>query len=965
MRGVAESSSKGTAVLDDTTNNYYNSPNIGTPIRLYDTNLTQAGTLTLPTVSVGAKSYQNYGRWVFFNNAGTTLFVVMQADSASGLLSDFAIQTYNLTNPPPCVATFASSAVTGFAGGGEMGSVAITAAADCIFQATSSDASWLNVVGGGYGSGNSTLTFVARPNAGTARSATIAIGGQKLTVSQNAKVSLGAVNRLSVNVADVEYNKAKDRIVYVSTLPNELHVYDPVTGSDTVTSLVKKPLALSVSPDGASVALAQEGFVAVVNLDTAAIATYKVPFAPQRVVLAGNNYLYLFPGSNNSYYIYSYQPSTGTLTATQNNNYSYNGFAARLHPSGNSIYVGGSYGISKFAIASGVAKSTMTSNNPNGCGNIWLTQTGNRVVTACGTVFRSSDVVSEDLQANGSLAGATNGVVWAAHSSDQSAIAAIPNNYNSTLNEVQIYNDADLSIQARENLPTVDVNGTPYAGVGKYVFWRSTGAQLYAIQQVDSKANLASNFAVSSVTAVNCTFTLVPSSVNLAYDGTLSGQVRVTTNSLCRWTPTLSDPSYYSWLTLTTNSAGATGSGVLNYTAAANPNKASRSVTITIEGQVVTLTQDGNPGTLTVSPSVVNLTAAGVNGIITVTATNQYLAWSPSAPSSSSNWISIYSGGTGSGITYYYPSQNTGPARTATWKILDQTLIFNQAAAPGSASYTGAVDVVGCATVSGWAADSARLNQVITVSIYDGTTLLSTINADQFRADVGKYLGDNGLHGFTYSLPASLRDGKGHNIHVTFENTSSSELYGSPKALTCTSAYTGYVDSADCNGIAGWVADKGRLNTPIVVSLWDGAVLIASATANQSRADVGAVLGDNGLHGFSIPLPSSYANGVSHSLQLHYETGSTAVGSTFNLTCNAGGVKYAGYTDSASCSGITGWAADKARLNTSLVVSLWDGAPPKLPQQQPAPRVATWAPCLGITGSTGSRCSCLPVTQTE
>lgn len=120
MRGVAESSSKGTAVLDDTTSNYYNSPNIGTPIRLYDTNLTQAGTLTLPTVSVGAKSYQNYGRWVFFNNAGTALFVVMQADSASGLLSDFAIQTYNLTNPPPCVATFASSAVTGLAGGGEM-----------------------------------------------------------------------------------------------------------------------------------------------------------------------------------------------------------------------------------------------------------------------------------------------------------------------------------------------------------------------------------------------------------------------------------------------------------------------------------------------------------------------------------------------------------------------------------------------------------------------------------------------------------------------------------------------------------------------------------------------------------------------------------------------------------------------------------------------------------------------------
>ena len=51
------------------------------------------------------------------------------------------------------------------------------------------------------------------------------------------------------------------------------------------------------------------------------------------------------------------------------------------------------------------------------------------------------------------------------------------------------------------------------------------------------------------------------------------------------------------------------------------------------------------------------------------------------------------------------------------------------------------------------------------------------------RPDVGTFLGDNGLHGFSIPTPNSLKNGT-HSIHVKFESTIS-ELSGSPRSLTC------------------------------------------------------------------------------------------------------------------------------------------------------------------------------------
>src|SRR5260370_768818 len=103
--------------------------------------------------------------------------------------------------------------------------------------------------------------------------------------------------------------------------------------------------------------------------------------------------------------------------------------------------------------------------------------------------------------------------------------------------------------------------------------------------------------------------------------------------------------------------------------------------------------------------------------------------------------------------------------------------------------YEGYLDSADCNFISGWAADHSRLNQSINVDIYDGSTLIASVPANQSRSDVAGYLHDNGLHGFTVATPASLKDGNAHSIIVKYGGASSS-LGSSPRNLMGCSLFT-------------------------------------------------------------------------------------------------------------------------------------------------------------------------------
>jgi PA14 domain-containing protein/fibronectin type III domain protein len=119
-------------------------------------------------------------------------------------------------------------------------------------------------------------------------------------------------------------------------------------------------------------------------------------------------------------------------------------------------------------------------------------------------------------------------------------------------------------------------------------------------------------------------------------------------------------------------------------------------------------------------------------------------------------------------------------------QIIPTNRLFLPASSPAPI-YEGYLDWADCSTIFGWAADRMQLNTSINVSIYDGATLLATVPANQYRQDIAQHLGDNGLHGFTYAVPASLKDGQPHTIWVKYAGTSIN-LGETPKSIQCTGA---------------------------------------------------------------------------------------------------------------------------------------------------------------------------------
>lgn len=113
-------------------------------------------------------------------------------------------------------------------------------------------------------------------------------------------------------------------------------------------------------------------------------------------------------------------------------------------------------------------------------------------------------------------------------------------------------------------------------------------------------------------------------------------------------------------------------------------------------------------------------------------------------------------------------------------------------------------------------------------------------------------------------------------IKLTTNNTNAGSDNG--PATSPGAEYVGHIEAADCYAIRGWVADRNRPNTSISVSLYDGDTLIDTLLANQPRSDVNAYLGDEGPHGFIIPIPASLKNDADHSLSVKFETSNIALG---------------------------------------------------------------------------------------
>lgn len=235
--------------------------------------------------------------------------------------------------------------------------------------------------------------------------------------------------------------------------------------------------------------------------------------------------------------------------------------------------------------------------------------------------------------------------------------------------------------------------------------------------------------------------------------------------------------------------------------------------------------------------------------------------------------------------------------------------------------YGGYFDSASCTTISGWAWNAGNPNTPVSVNILNGSTLVATLLADQFRPDLLSGGFGTGYYGFNYPLPQSLMDGNAHTIAVQIAGTGIA-LSGSPRTITCP-RFQGNLDGASCATVSGWAWDMTNPDTPINVDILGGATVLTTVTANLFRPDLLSIGVGNGYHGFSLPLPLSAQNGQAQSISARVSPSGPTLGeSPRTVSC----AQPTGYFDEATCTIIAGWAWDPNTPSSSTNVDILSGS---------------------------------------
>src|SRR6266498_5014790 len=230
--------------------------------------------------------------------------------------------------------------------------------------------------------------------------------------------------------------------------------------------------------------------------------------------------------------------------------------------------------------------------------------------------------------------------------------------------------------------------------------------------------------------------------------------------------------------------------------------------------------------------------------------------------------------------------------------------------------------------ISGWAWDSTRPDTPIHVDIYDGGTLLATVTADTFRQDLLNVRIGNGQHGFVYTPPASLKDGRTHVIRVRISGTDV-DLKNTPKSIAPSNPserYRGSHEGATGERISGWVWDSTRPNEPVDVDIYDGDTLLATVTADTFRQDLLNGRIGNGQHGFVYTPPASLKDGRTHTIRVKVSGTDVDLKNTPKAISDNGATPaYQGAHGRSDCTGIFGWAWDRSRPGEPVDVDIYDG----------------------------------------
>ena len=304
--------------------------------------------------------------------------------------------------------------------------------------------------------------------------------GYRETVRDYRVVPAAVFATLPEEVVDAEFDDLRGQMVLGSASHDSIVLLDAGDAGTQRVSLGGSPVAVSVSPDGSEVAVGGIEDISIVDLGSNTVTSVQSSSTfVHDVVHDGAGNVHVFPDDYGSTNIHTLEIATGTVRISSG--YSIRSDTnARLQPGKQVMY--GSYttaspiDIERYDIDG--AKAVHVYNSPyHGdypmCGNLWFTEDGSKIITACGHLFSTSDVRELDMVHYDRLEENLNGdfdvpkIVNADHSATLEMIATVEEvrvgyYYDHTFNRtIRLYNSNNMDLIREMGVPHYDDGDGP------------------------------------------------------------------------------------------------------------------------------------------------------------------------------------------------------------------------------------------------------------------------------------------------------------------------------------------------------------------------------------------------------------------------------------------------------------------------------------------------------------------------
>lgn len=308
----------------------------------------------------------------------------------------------------------------------------------------------------------------------------------------------GAHQMLGYNVVDAAYSLSLDRIILISTNPNQIHIYDPRERIDRPIALSRAPRSLALSPDGKFAAVGHDALISYVDLEAAAVAKkFDAPLVVEDLALLQNGWIVVLktdvPGSFAQRTVsWLLEVATGKIATLPIEQLTNLPAHSRAYPAGDYAYFVGQSGgeLSRVDLSRPTAPKVDTKLLKSLCSDFWFSQDGQMLVDACGQVYGMPSDAEDAPILKGALESMDKSCRFTAltHSPEAGLILAITKEFcGNTYGPAEkpddliiAYDDKTFDLLRATTLPA-PVPGLRMPAAPLYVFFSSTGDEYYVV----------------------------------------------------------------------------------------------------------------------------------------------------------------------------------------------------------------------------------------------------------------------------------------------------------------------------------------------------------------------------------------------------------------------------------------------------------------------------------------------------